>query len=273
MGWSKSRLWPCVLLLAVAGCANNPMVLQGQVQKLQQEQLAANRQNQEIQNRAAALDRDNQEMSAVLAQAKQRNKVLEDQLAAVREQLTTVTGQLAQTREQKQATESKVQALNASLQRRGGATITPNNSYLQTLPTINYPDISVRRDGDVVRVELPGDRLFESNIARLQPAAVRLVADIGVELRRVYPEQIIGVEGHTDTDPINGGQYRNNHELSVARATVIYDVLVSQARIPQAQLFLVGHGPNHPVASNATPAGKQRNRRVELVIYPDKAVQ
>jgi outer membrane protein OmpA-like peptidoglycan-associated protein len=37
------------------------------------------------------------------------------------------------------------------------------------------------------------------------------------------------------------------------------------------QMFVVGHGGSHPVVSNGTPAGKQRNRRVELVIYPDRA--
>jgi chemotaxis protein MotB len=82
---------------------------------------------------------------------------------------------------------------------------------------------------------------------------------------------MLGVEGHTDSDQVYGGQFRSNHELSVARATAVYDVLTSQARISPAQLFLVGHGANHPVVSNATLAGKDRNRRVELVIYPEKA--
>jgi outer membrane protein OmpA-like peptidoglycan-associated protein len=48
---------------------------------------------------------------------------------------------------------------------------------------------------------------------------------------------------------------------------------VNQSQINPAQLFLAGHGPNHPVVSNATPAGKDRNRRVELVIYPERATR
>jgi len=262
-----------LMLLApvwLVGCADNPMVLKGQVQTLQQQHTALARQNKEALERAAALDRDNQEMGALLAQARQKTQVLEDQLTALRGQLGSVTTQLAQVREEKQASESKVQALNASLQRRGGVTITPNNSLLQTMPTINVPDVHVRRDGDVIRVELPGGQLFDSASARLKPGAAQMITSVALELLRVYPNQIIGVEGHTDSDQVLGGQYRNNHELSVARAVVVQDVLVNQARVSPTQVFVVGHGPNHPVVSNATAAGKERNRRVELVIYPEK---
>jgi chemotaxis protein MotB len=263
----------CWLLVAagmLAGCADNALVLKGQVQSLQQQQVALSRQSEEMQNRAASLDRDNQEVNAMLAQSKQRSQVLEDQLVALREQLSTAATQLAQVKQEKQSTESKVQALTASMQRRAGLTITPNNSLLQTMPTINVPDVQVRRDGDVIRVELPGARLFDSASARLKPGAAQTITSVALELLRVYPNQIIGVEGHTDGDQVLGGQYRNNHELSVARAVVVQDVLVNQARVSPAQLFVVGHGPNHPVVSNATAAGKERNRRVELVIYPEK---
>jgi outer membrane protein OmpA-like peptidoglycan-associated protein len=50
----------------------------------------------------------------------------------------------------------------------------------------------------------------------------------------------------------------------------VYDVLVSQGRASPKQLFVVGHGANHPVVSNATAEGRRRNRRVELVIYPER---
>ena len=128
------------------------------------------RQNQQLQDRANALDRDNQEISSLLAQARQQAKVSEDQLAALRDQLRSVTAQLAQTRGEKENTDKRVQALTASMQRQGGVTISPNNSFLQTLPAINIAGVFVRRDGDVIRIELPGSRLFESGSARLRLA-------------------------------------------------------------------------------------------------------
>ena len=159
------------------------------------------------------MERDNQDLVTQLAQARQQTRVSEDQLAAVREQLRTATSQLAQTQTQEQQSEQKAQALSASLHRQGGVSISPNNSYLQTLPVIRSTGRFVRRDGDVIRVELPGNRLFDSGGAQLRPGRQGLIIDAAAELRRNYPDQIIGIEGHTDSDPIVGGQFRNNHEF------------------------------------------------------------
>ncbi len=263
--------WSCMgIALIAGGCADNPMVLQGKVAQLEQQQTVASRQYQQLQDRATTLDRDNQEMSKLLAQSQQQAKVSEDQLAAVREQLRTVTAQLAQARTEKESGEKRIQTMTASMQRQTGVSISPNNSFLQTLPAINVPGVFVRRDGDVIRIELPGSTLFESGSARLRPGANNLISDVAAELVRTYPDQVIGIEGHTDNDPVIGSQGRSNHELSVSRAMAVYEVLVKGTRLQGNQLFVVGHGANNPIVSNATPEGKQRNRRVELVVYPDK---
>lgn len=252
------------------GCAENSMVLKGQLDRLQQQQVALSRQNQELQGRAGALDRDNQELETLLAQSRQRAQVVEDQLALVRQQLGGVTSQLAQLREEKEEADKKAQALTASMRRQAGISIRPNNSFLNTLPAIQIPDVHVRRDGDVIRIELPADRLFEFGTARLRPEGARLITDVAAELLRTYPNQILGVEGHTDSDPIGNNLWRNNHHLSIAQALAVHELLLAQTRLQAGQLFVVGHGGNHPVVSNATGAGKQRNRRVELVVYPER---
>ncbi len=257
-------------LIVLTGCGNNPMLLKGQVDKLQQEQVAMSRQTQELQSRASSLDKDNQDLQQTLAQSRQQSKVLEDQLALVRQQLGSATSQLARAEEEKQATDQKVQALTASMHRHNGVSISPNNSYLQTLPAINLPGVFVRRDGDVIRVELPASKLFDPGTVRFRPEAASLVNTVAAQILRAYPNQVIGVEGHTEVDPAWGPRMQATQQFSVNEASVIYDVLVSQARVPAKQLFLVGHGGNHPVVSNATPEGRQRNRRVELVIYPDR---
>jgi flagellar motor protein MotB len=256
--------------LLIAGCADNPMVMKGKIAQLEQQQTASARQYQQLQDRAYALDRDNQEKDTLLAQARQQTKVSEDQLVGLRDQLRSVTSQLAQTRADKDSIDRRVQALNASMQRQGGVTIDPNSSLQQTLPAVNIAGANVRRDGDVVRVELPGNTLFEPGTARLRPGAANLITDVAAELARVYPDQMIGIDGYTDNDPVAGGQWRNNHELSIARALSVYDVLISRSRLQGNQLFVTGHGPNHPIVSNATAEGKQRNRRIEFVVYPDR---
>lgn len=260
-------------LLGLAGCADNPMVLKGQVAQYQHQQTDLQNQISQYQKRINDLDRDNQRNQALLAQSQQQSKLLEDRLTAVTEQLKSTSDQLARVQNDKQDVDNKARALTASLRRQTGVSITPNNSFLQTLPVIRYADVHVRRDGDVIRVELPGNQLFDPGSAQVKPQAYNMIADVAAEIHRTYPDQLLGIEGYTDSDPVAGGQYRTNHAISAARALAVYDVLVNGRHYRPEQLVVVGHGANHPVVSNGTLEGKQRNRRVELVIYPDRMGQ
>ena len=60
------------------------------------------------------------------------------------------------------------------------------------------------------------------------------------------------------------------NEAFAAQALAVYNVLIKQATIAAQQLFVIGHGANHPVVSNATDAGMARNRRIEFVVYPER---
>ena len=270
-----SRLSMLVLAASAAvimpGCAGSSTVQRSNLARAQQQQKALANQTKHLQGRLDNSDLTNRQLEASLAQYQQRNKMLQEQLSVVREELRGITTQLTEVKEAKQSSDNKVQALTASMRRRGGVLIAPNNSLLKTLPAFNIRGVHVRRDGDVIRVELPGDQMFESGSARLRSGAGSLIGTVAGELAAIYPDQIIGIEGHTDSDPITGRQWRNNHELSVGRAMIVYDALVSGRRFRSNQLFVVGHGANHPVASNATIDGKHRNRRIELVVYPEKS--
>jgi flagellar motor protein MotB len=248
--------------------------MQGQMTTLQQQQLALSQQNQQLQTKASTLDQDNQELETLLAQSRQQNKLLQDQLAAFRDQLTSANQQLAQTRDEKSTIEKRAQATLASTKARGGAIITPNNSLAKDLPSFTVPGIEVRQDGDLIRIELPSDKMFDPSGARLRMDSTPLIDTVAAEIERRYPGQFIGVEGHTDTDsPAAGSQWLSNHQLSAARAQAVFDYLVARTRLKSQQLFVVGHGGNHPVVSNGTAAGKTRNRRIELAVYPDRLGQ
>lgn len=271
MRHGRWRPWIGVgLLFVLSGCADNSMVLKGKVQQYEQQQANITRQFEELRSRAGSLDKENQELQAQIAQTRQETKVAEEQLTALRDELRSVNMRLADAQSAKQVSEKRVQAMEASLQRQGSVTITPNNSFLQTLPAIHLPDVSVRRDGDAICVELSGDRLFDSGSNRLRPGGTELIVAAVNELLRTYPDQMIGIEGYTDSDPVVGGSWKSNKELSVARAMTVYEVIVGRTRLQDNQLCIVGRGANRPVASNGTPQGKQRNRRIELVVYPEK---
>lgn len=123
--------------------------------------------------------------------------------------------------------------------------------------------IRVQRAASWVEVEIKTDILFPSGSAAIEPAAIPTLEKLAAILaRRPYP---IRVEGHTDNRPIHTAQFPSNWELSAARAARIVR-LFAEHGIEPTRLVVAGMGENEPVADNATADGRNRNRRVALVI-------
>jgi flagellar motor protein MotB len=276
-----TMLLVAVLGPAVAGC-NHQMVAANQppaaaaVAPPQQPALAQNpqqqalaQQSQQLQQRAAALDKDNQELASLLAQSRQQIQLLEDQMRATQQQLRDTTDRLASAESNNNQLRSQTNALSASMQTRGAAEIRANNSLLRNLAIASMPGVTVRQDGDVVRIELPGDQLFNFGTAQFKVGSDSLIRTLAADLGQNYPQQMIGIEGHTDGSPPSTPQYPTDQHLAVAQATALFDMLTRSAGLPSKQLFVVGHGGSQPIVSNATEAGRARNRRVEVVVYPE----
>ena len=73
------------------------------------------------------------------------------------------------------------------------------------------------------------------------------------------------VEGHTDSQPISGGIYPSNWELSGARSAAVVRMFIGTGVLPK-RVSLSGYADEVPIASNATAQGRSRNRRVEVVL-------
>ncbi len=119
--------------------------------------------------------------------------------------------------------------------------------------------VDVRQTKRGVVVNLP-DVLFEFDSARLTPSARRTARDIAEALRDA-PGRSIAVEGHTDSI----GTVAYNQRLSENRARSVADALVDSGVSARA-VHTRGYGERDPVASNSSESGRQRNRRVEVVI-------
>jgi chemotaxis protein MotB len=122
---------------------------------------------------------------------------------------------------------------------------------------------SIERRGLVIKV-LTDDLLFESGQANLDPRADSLLAEIG-QLLNIDETHPISVEGNTDNVPIHSSIYPSNWELSTARASTVVRFLIEKGVSP-ARLTATGNADERPVDSNATAAGRARNRRVEIVM-------
>lgn len=266
------------LVPAVAGCGRvvfrpkNSTIAAGQPQAVtispEQQQLIAQREA-ELQRRADQLDRDNQELESLLAQSRQQVQLLGDQIAATQGQLRATAERLASTQQDNSDLRTRTERLLASNEQQARSVgFSPNSSLLEPIRLRGLPGVDVRQDGDVVRVTLPADQVFYTASAQLQPTGERLAGSVAAQLMEAYPGHMIGIEGHTDGAPVASPQHPTSHHLSVAQATAVYDAL-RRTGVPAAQMFVIGHGSNHPLVSNATEAGREQNRRLELVVYPE----
>lgn len=116
------------------------------------------------------------------------------------------------------------------------------------------------RDTDRGLVLTLGDVLFDTGQSTLKPGAMTTV-DRLAQFMRDYPERVVRIEGHTDSV----GSDAINQPLSERRAMAVRDALAARG-IDSARIQAVGYGAARPVAGNDTTAGRQQNRRIEIVI-------
>jgi chemotaxis protein MotB len=109
--------------------------------------------------------------------------------------------------------------------------------------------------------------LFDSGRSELKPNSFARLEKVAAVLGSTVPDLDVGIEGHTDNESISRSGWKSNWELSVARALSVLHHLTGKGVAPQ-RLAVIGYGEYRPVISNDTKEGRQRNRRVEIVILP-----
>jgi chemotaxis protein MotB len=137
------------------------------------------------------------------------------------------------------------------------------NDYAKAHGFSSQVQTVIERRGLVVRV-LTDKLLFDSGQATLQPAGSPLLEEVAM-LLNVDKSHPITVEGNTDNQPIATSQFPSNWELSTARATTVVRFLIAHG-VNAGRLAAAGYAALHPVDSNATTAGRSRNRRVDIVL-------
>jgi chemotaxis protein MotB len=116
-------------------------------------------------------------------------------------------------------------------------------------------------------ITILNDILFDSGSAEVRVKDRRLAKEISQLLVMNPPRNII-ISGHTDNVPIHNAQFASNWELSVMRAVNFMKVLLENPKLDPRSFSAKGYGEFKPVASNATPEGRMKNRRVEILILP-----
>jgi chemotaxis protein MotB len=110
--------------------------------------------------------------------------------------------------------------------------------------------------------------LFPSGSSDILPEMKPILDKIARFIK--YSNYQIYIDGHTDDIPLRSGRFASNEALSLERAYRIMDYLKNQDGVQYASIALAGYGPAHPLASNKTRAGRDRNRRVEIIFKNQK---
>lgn len=139
----------------------------------------------------------------------------------------------------------------------------------QLAPEIRRKVVAVVQNREGLIISLREIGFYDSGSATLKSSSLPAVHRIAMILRK-RPEAI-RFEGHTDNVPIHNAKYASNWELSVARATKMLRLFITKFHFQPARLSAAGYGQYHPVASNATAAGRARNRRVDIVVLAPRS--
>lgn len=198
----------------------------------------------QTQARVAQLVQESGEREARSAQADIEREQLRGALTAANAQL-----------EQLQATSHATQEQLAEFQQL--------RSKFQRMIDSGALDITFRRGRMIV--EMPAAVLFDSGSADLSSAGQETVITVAKVLRGV-PQHRFLVGGHTDNVPVVK-QFASNWELSSARAVRVTEMLTKHGVAPK-RLVVAGYSEFDPVASNGSGAGRQKNRRIEIILEP-----
>ncbi len=133
---------------------------------------------------------------------------------------------------------------------------------------IGDKEVSVEMAERGLVITFVAEVLFDSGKAKLRSEAHEKLDKVADVLQTTVRDLNVGIEGHTDNIPIKYSSWKSNWELSGTRAMSVLHYLNDDKGLDPNRLSATGYGEYHPVASNDTIEGRQKNRRVEIVILP-----
>lgn len=202
---------------------------------------------------------------------KNSNDALESNMAKNREllaQLEAKSKKLAEEQARLDKTASRLNELEAMIAAKEAAMKKLKETLSKALNGFEGKGLTVEQKNGKVYVSMENKLLFNSGSWAVGTEGKKAVVELGKVLGD-NPDLSVLIEGHTDDDPYAGsGAITNNWDLSTKRATAIVAILSENDKINKQKLTAAGRGEFSPLASNATPEGKAKNRRIEIILTP-----
>ena len=163
--------------------------------------------------------------------------------------------------------EAQLKNLQSILRRQDSILNALNNSVKNALMGFNPDELSVEMKNGKVYVSMSDKLLFKSGDATVEAKGREALKKLAEVLNK-NGDIGISIEGHTDNVPIKTAIYKDNWDLSTARANNVVRLLSNEYGMDAHRLTASGRGEYYPVADNTTVEGKAKNRRTEIVLSP-----
>jgi chemotaxis protein MotB len=257
----------------LAGCGYSEDEWQAQLAKYSELDSQHKRDRAELDKTRAELENSSARVAALANELKKAGVDVEQLSAKLQEEGTERERLSADVDELKRAVQ-EYQGRAAQLERIRGR-FEELRGKLQQLTKLGLK-VEVRHNRMVI--SLPGDVLFPSGKDQLKDDGKNVLQAVADVIRNdpQLSQRFFQVAGHTDTQPLNGGPFKDNWGLSAMRARTVLVFLISKVGskeggggLDATRLHAAGYGETDPVAPNETPAERGKNRRVELVLMPN----
>lgn len=129
-------------------------------------------------------------------------------------------------------------------------------------------EVRLLREGGHVIATLATDALFDHGTAHLRPESHDRLRTVAAQLRTTYRKRSVRVESYTDASLPNDSPYSSARALSAGQAAAVVDALVDLSNRAPGQFQAIAYGNTRPAASNETPSGQARNRRLRITVLP-----
>jgi chemotaxis protein MotB len=251
------RLFFFLLMIVVtAGCVSS-----GRYKIKADEATRYQAETQDLNSKVASLEK-------TVAEQESNNKKLSEALNATKNKKDKMISDLSQ---EKKDLQEKVNALNKEKEDSISSLKKTYDNLVQNMQSeIKSGKIQITQLKDKLTVNMVDRILFNSGEAEVNKQGQDTLEKVGAILKSIKDKQF-RIEGHTDNKPISRelqAKYETNWELSAARATNVARYLIEKAGIEPVFISIAGYADTRPVADNATPEGRAKNRRIEIVLVP-----
>ena len=206
--------------------------------------------------------------SASIAANSQKNRELLAQLEAKEQALADENQRLEKLKKELQDRSNRVNELEKVISDKDAAMSALKDAISKALTDFEGKGLTVEQRDGKVYVSMENKLLFSSGSWAVGTEGRRAVQQLGSVLGK-NPDIAVLIEGHTDNVPFQGnGSIVGNWDLSTKRATAIVSILRENAAINAENLTAAGRGEFAPIATNDTPEGKAKNRRIEVILTP-----